>query len=71
MDDGRMYMLGGNIRRAREDRGVSQRQLALRVGTSHSQMGRIEHGKTSVGFTLLCRIADALGMTVSELVSGM
>lgn len=42
--------------------GLSQKELASRVGTSHSAISRIESGrhKTSVG--TLQRVAEALGL---------
>lgn len=42
--------------------GLSQRELAERVGTSHSAISRIESGRHRTRVETLQRIADALGL---------
>lgn len=46
----------------RMDRGLSQQQLADRVGTSHSQISRIESGRHRTNLDTLQRIAAALDL---------
>jgi ribosome-binding protein aMBF1 (putative translation factor) len=48
----------------RMDKGLSQQQLAEMVGTSHSQISRIESGRHRTNLDTLQHIAAALGMTV-------
>ena len=60
--------LGAHIRREREERGVSQRQLALMTGTSRSYLWKIETGAADVGIDVLCRIARALDVPVHVLI---
>ena len=60
--------LGSHIRKARMRKGVSQRQLALITGTSRSYLWRIETGTADVGIDVLCRIARALDVEVSDLI---
>ena len=60
--------LGENVRAARQRNGISQRQLALMVGTSQSYLWRIESGDADVGFGVLCRLARALDVRVRDLV---
>lgn len=58
--------LGDEIRRARQSQGISQRKLAQMIGSStHSYIVEIEHGTKSVGFDMICSIADALDVRVS------
>lgn len=42
--------------------GLSQRELAERVGTSHSAISRIESGRHKTSVDTLQRIAGALGL---------
>ena len=42
--------------------GLSQTQLARRVGTSQPHVARIENGKTDPGTDIVSRIAGALGV---------
>lgn len=42
--------------------GLSQEELAVRVGTSHSHISRIESGRHKTSVATLRRIGDALGL---------
>lgn len=42
--------------------GISQQELARRVGTSHSAISRIESGRHKTNVATLQRIAEALGV---------
>lgn len=48
----------------RMDRGLTQEQLAERVGTSNSQISRIESGRHRTNLDTLLRIAKALDLKV-------
>ena len=61
--------LGKRIRAVREEQGLSQSQLALMIGSSKSQIWRIESGRVSVVLDDLGRIADALDVQVRDLFS--
>ena len=60
--------LGYRIRQLREDREISQRQLALMTGTSRSYLWKLESGKADVGIDVLCRIARALDVKVRDFI---
>lgn len=42
--------------------GISQKELAERVGTSHSAISRLESGRHRTSVQTLQRVADALGL---------
>lgn len=44
------------------------RRFAQMAGTSHTYLWQVETARVSVGFDVLCRIADALGVGVRDLV---
>jgi transcriptional regulator with XRE-family HTH domain len=50
------------IRQHRTARNLSQKELAQRVGTSHSAISRIESGRHGFTVDTLQRIAQALGV---------
>ena len=52
---------GRLVRRAREQAGLSQRELARRAGTSQSVVARIEHGRTDPSTATLARLLAAAG----------
>lgn len=67
---GRRHILGMNIRKVRLDRDFSQRDLSDVSHVAQSYLAEVELGRRSVGFDKLCQIADALEVTVEDLVSG-
>lgn len=67
--DEKRIALGSAIRARRVEQGLSQHRLALMVGSSKSHIWRIETGRVSVGIDDLGRIADALDVCVSKLIS--
>lgn len=52
--------IGRQIAAIRKKKGLSLRQLAELTGLNHSNIGKIELGKYSVGIDILGKICDAL-----------
>src|SRR3954454_12662318 len=61
-----MQRIGVLVRDARRHRGLTQLQLAERLGTSQSAVARIEQGGQDLTLDLLGRLSEALGR---ELIS--
>ena len=61
--------LGITIRNERMRRNLTQEQLAERAGLHWTYISGIERGKRNVSFTILLKLATALGMHLRELVS--
>jgi transcriptional regulator with XRE-family HTH domain len=62
--------LGEYLRMERERVGISQRQLASRVGIHNSYLARLESGETaSPAADLLQRIADVLEISSTDLLA--
>ena len=64
-----MSTVGRNIKHIRLGRGLSLDDLAKRAKISKPGLWAIEEGKTSPTFTSIDKVARALGMSASELVS--
>ena len=62
-------VLAANLRRLRSAQGLSQEQLAERAGVHRNYLGRVERREQNVGLDNLERIARALNISVSELLS--
>ncbi|WP_375779143.1 helix-turn-helix domain-containing protein [Bradyrhizobium sp. ma5] len=60
-------LVAWNVRRIRVDRGIPLEQLAYDTGIDRSHMGNIELKKENPTIDLLDRIAERLGVHVSEL----
>jgi len=57
--------VGEQIRDAREEAGLSQRDLAKKMGTSQAAIARLEAGGVGATLTTLHRVAVALGRRVT------
>jgi transcriptional regulator with XRE-family HTH domain len=61
--------LGRAIRDYRQGLAISQEELAHRTGMHRTYLGGIERGERNPSFTNITRLADALGLRPSELLS--
>lgn len=60
--------LGARIRKLREERNISQQDLAAMCNFDKSNMARIESGRTNPTFLTLHKISVALNISLSILV---
>lgn len=67
-EDAAKEALAGNVRRLRLARGMSLRDLAETTGSSKALLSQIERGVANPTIGVLTRIADALDVTLHELV---
>lgn len=63
----RRLVFGGNVRRYRQELGISQEQLAVSAGVDRKTINRVEQGVHSVRLDNVWLIADALEVDVREL----
>ena len=63
-------MLGGNVRRLRQERSQTQEQLAFDAQIDLTYLGGIERGRRNPSLLVIARIADALGVAPADLVTG-
>jgi transcriptional regulator with XRE-family HTH domain len=61
-------VLAALLKRLREERGVTQEQLAFDAGITSSALSRIERGINSPGWMTVRRIAKALDVSLVRLV---
>ena len=61
-------ILARNLRRFRVAKAVSQEALAALAGLHRTYLGSVERGERNVSIDNIERLADALGVTVSELL---
>lgn len=62
-------LIGSNVRRILEQRGMTKYHLAKSIGEHESTVGRIANGIHCPGAGLLARIAEALDVKIDELFS--
>jgi transcriptional regulator with XRE-family HTH domain len=59
--------LAAVLKRLREEHDVTQETLAFHAGISVGTLGRIETARTAPSWDSVCRIIDALGVSLAEL----
>jgi len=64
------YVTGKMIRKLREQRGMTQLQLAEKLGVSDKSVSKWETSRGYPDITLLESLAEALGVSIIELLSG-
>jgi transcriptional regulator with XRE-family HTH domain len=60
--------LAGAIRKLREERGLSQEDVAFAAGVTTAALSKLERGATSPNWSTIRSIAAALDVRPSELV---
>ena len=60
--------VGFNIRRIREERGLSQEKLAALADLHRAYVGQIERGEKNIGIKNLEKIAKALNVSIKVLL---
>jgi transcriptional regulator with XRE-family HTH domain len=63
-----LLSLGSAIKRARLAQNISQEKLALLAGVDRTYVGQVERGDNNVAILTLARLADALGISISDLM---
>ena len=61
--------IGQQIRKHRKAQGLSQEQLAERIGISVTHMSHIETGSTKLSLPVLADIADVLEVSADDLLN--
>jgi transcriptional regulator with XRE-family HTH domain len=62
-------ILGKNVRRFRQQKGLTQEQLAFDAEIDLTYVGGIERGKRNPSLLVIARIADALSVPLAKLLS--
>jgi transcriptional regulator with XRE-family HTH domain len=66
-----LVALGQRIRELRLKRGYSQEAFADVCGVHRTFMGTVERGESNLSFSNLVKVSRALGITLSQLLSGL
>ena len=69
-DETALKILGGNVRRERVARSISQQKLALLTGLNARTICKIEAGELNIRWETIQRLRQAIGCSLSRLVEG-
>ena len=62
-------VIGANIKRYRQELGLSQEDLANKADLHRTYIGGVERGERNITVESLQRITDALGVLITDIVS--
>lgn len=64
-----LIQFGKRVRLERVKKGLSQEEFAYRAGVHRTYIGMIERAEKNITLSNIEKIADALGITIAELLS--
>ncbi len=62
-------ILGRNVRRVRQQKGLTQEKLAFEAEIDLTYIGGIERGRRNPSLLVMARIAEALSVPLTKLLS--
>lgn len=62
---------GLKVQRLRKERGLSQEKFALSIDMDRTYFASVEAGKRNIAIKNIQKIADGLGVPLSELFEGL
>lgn len=66
----RLRAISQNIRNARKERGLTQEEIAEKVGVSTEYYGQVESGNKAPSLETLLNIAESMNVSIDFLVYG-
>ncbi|MBX2948825.1 MAG: helix-turn-helix transcriptional regulator [Crocinitomicaceae bacterium] len=63
-----LLQLGERVKAIRIQKGLTQTELANRIGKDHPSINKLENGKVNPSYYFLYEVAIGLGINVNELV---
>lgn len=63
--------LGKRIQELRKKTGLSQEKFAIQIGMDRTYFSSVEKGRRNIAIKNIKKIADGLGVSLSELFKGL
>lgn len=64
-------MIGQNVKKIRNQKGISLEELANKLGINKGTLSNYENNKRDMSIEKASQIADSLGVTLTELITGI
>jgi len=71
IEQSELSRFGKRVRDLRQGRGISQEELAAKANVHRTYIGMVERGEKNVTLLTMLRLADALEVTLQELIEGV
>lgn len=63
-----LEQLGSRVREIRIQKGLTQTELANKIGKDHPSINKLENGKVNPSYIFLCEVAEGLGMSIRDII---
>ena len=63
-----LLQLGERVKEIRIQKGLTQTELANKIGKDHPSINKLENGKVNPSYYFLYEVAQGLGVDIKELV---
>lgn len=63
-----LLRLGERVKEIRVQRGLTQTELANKIGKDHPSINKLENGKVNPSYYFLYEVAQGLGVDIKELI---
>jgi putative transcriptional regulator len=63
-----LEQLGLKVKEIRLQKGLTQTELANKIGKDHPSINKLENGKVNPSYIFLCEVAEGLGISIQELI---
>ncbi len=67
----KLLQLGLRVKKLREEKGMSQTELAYKIGKDQPSINRLEKGNVNPSIIYLLQICEGLEITIEELVKSL
>jgi len=67
----KLLQLGLIVKKLREGKGLSQTELAYKIGKDQPSINRLEKGRVNPSIIYLLQICEGLEITIEELVKSL
>ena len=62
----KLIQLGSRVREIRKAKGMTQMELAHRIGKDHPSINKLENGKVNPSYLFLCEVAEGLEVEITD-----
>ena len=63
-----LEQLGLKVKEIRLQKGLTQTELANKIGKDHPSINKLENGKVNPSYIFLCEVAEGLNVEMKELI---
>ncbi|MGV3609849.1 MAG: helix-turn-helix domain-containing protein [Fluviicola sp.] len=64
-----LLQLGERVKEIRVQKGLTQTELANKIGKDHPSINKLENGKVNPSYYFLYEVAQGLGVDIKDLIA--